>query len=37
MSWANLIFPSAILLLLIYLAIQRFRNDDRKDFDNRSN
>jgi hypothetical protein len=37
MSRVNLIFPAAILLLLIDRAIQRFRNDDHKDFENRSN
>lgn len=35
--WLQVAFYTGCLALIIYLAIKRFRKDDRKDFENRSN
>lgn len=35
--WVQVAFYGACLGVIIYLIIKRFRNDDRKDFENRSN
>jgi hypothetical protein len=35
--WLQVAFYAICLGLIVYLAIKRMRNDDRKDFENRSN